>query len=65
MTPEERQALTSALNAIQSTSAALGLVAARLEAVERAIVSLHRRLQLQEAGTALYEVANGIPREAH
>lgn len=30
-----------------------------------AVIRLNQRLQLQEAGTALYEVANEIPRRGH
>lgn len=65
MTDLERESLLRILDAVNSSNAAMAGMIVRIETMERAIQSLHRRLQLQECGTALYEISNGIPREAH
>ena len=56
MTDAEHQALLSCLRAVQSITAALNLLESRISNLELAVGSLGRRMQLQEAGTALYEM---------
>ena len=56
MNDAEHQALLSCLRAVQSITAALNLMESRISNIELAVGSLGRRMQLQEAGTALYEM---------
>lgn len=56
MTDAEHQALLSCLRAVQSLTGALNLLESRISNIELAIASLGRRMQLQEAGVALYEM---------
>ena len=65
MTEAEQAAILKILDAVNSSNAAVAGLLVRIETMERAIQSLHYRLQLQECGTALYEISNGIPMEAH
>ena len=58
MTDAEHQALLSCLRAVQSLTGALNLLESRISNIELAIASLGRRMQLQEAGCALYEMEN-------
>lgn len=66
MTPDEQAMFTHLLNAVNNQNAAVSSLMARVVALEQAIQSLHRRLQLQECGTAMYEITHVInPKEAH
>lgn len=56
MTDAEHQALVSALRAVQSLTGALSLLGERVARLEAIVGTLGRRMQLQEAGTALYEM---------
>ena len=56
MTDAEHQALLSCIRAVQSLTGALNLLESRISNIELAIASLGRRMQLQEAGVALYEM---------
>lgn len=58
MTDAEHQALLSCLRAVQSITGALNLLESRIVNIELAIASLGRRMQMQEAGVALYEMQN-------
>lgn len=71
MTPEQ-EAIQHCLTALRATNECLSALTAQCEkleaqqiAISAAIRSMHHRLQLQECGTALYEISNGIPRGAH
>ena len=56
MTEPEREAIVRLLNSVSMLNAALESLATRLVNAEAAIGQIHRRLQLQEAGAALYEI---------
>lgn len=56
MTEAEHQALVSCLRSINSLTAALSILGERLARLEAIVGTLGRRMQLQEAGTALYEM---------
>lgn len=65
MTPDEQAAFMHLLGAVNNQNAAVTALSARVNVLEQAVQSLHRRLQLQECGTALYEISSGIERGVH
>ena len=65
MTPDEQAAFMHLLGAVNNQNAAVTALSARVNVLEQAVQSLHRRLQLQECGTDMYEVVNGIERGVH
>lgn len=65
MIPEEREALARILEALNATNALAVALMTRVERLEQVCTRLHYRLQLQECGTALYEVANDLNRRGH
>jgi hypothetical protein len=65
MTDLEREMIVRLMDSINATNAALAGILAKVERLEaqqlmvsRAMHSIHSRLQLQEAGTSLYEMQN-------
>ena len=61
MTPDEREAMSRALNAVRMMAEALELLHGRVAALEAAVLHLHGRLRLYEAG----EVEIRQPMRAH
>ena len=50
MTEVERQAVARAIQAINSLADSLEIMSGRLRSVELAVVAIHKRLKLYEAG---------------
>ena len=61
MTPDEREAMTRALNAVRMMADAVELLHGRVAALDAAVLHLHGRLRLYEAG----EVEIRQPMRAH
>lgn len=56
MTPDETAVLQSILGALHTQQAIIASIMYRVERLEAVVVQLGKRMQLQEAGTALYEI---------